>query len=100
MSFWDDLDCELERHREAITVIADARVQEAVTEFKRRFPKRSLEIIFGMGGVFIAVDDCYLRDYDPRIITKVFGFLTDMLYNVGDITDNFQRGCPKDVEVK
>lgn len=104
----------VEKVHELISTYADCRLIDLCSEFRLKFPKRSLKIIFGNGDEFISVDGYDLKVYgdhggDHDLVWKnqwanerqarQLKFVADAVREVWDITDHYSRGCPKDIEV-
>ncbi len=97
-----------------ISTYANSRLIDLAIQFRSKFPKRSLKIVFNNQTQIIAVDGQGMSVYgkgtantdmtwnsgwaDPRIKDQL-GFIADAVRDVWDITDHYRRGCPDDLEV-
>ena len=92
-----------------IRYIANGRLNDLALEFRSKFPKRSLKIVFGNrdelisidGKRFVVYDDCSFTFEDYLIVPslKCLEFIAQAVCDVCDITDGYRRGCPDDLEV-
>tara|TARA_R100001086_G_scaffold230028_1_gene150178 strand:+ start:620 stop:1141 length:522 start_codon:yes stop_codon:yes gene_type:complete len=103
------------RHFSSISSIANMRMNVLADEFRSRFPKRSLKIVFGNGSQCCSVDgtrftvwgekDWMLQglegsfDLDSENHADILGFIAEAISDVWDITEHYERGCPNDLEV-
>ena len=103
----DKFGAELER-------IADARTAELVREFRKRFPRRALCVVFGMGSECVAIDGnlLYVHDRDdwrysgPRGLSigsddprgvRVLGFIAEAIADVWAICNDYRDASANDI---
>lgn len=77
---------------EKILKYTNKQLRKVVQKFKLKYPKRKLELIFGMGGHIIVIDGEILHavddtELDPRKY-RCLKFLIDVLWELDQFHDN------------
>jgi hypothetical protein len=111
-------DAERERYSRTLGRIADERTAELKREWRRRYPRRALRIVFGMGSESVLIGSeerpLYIHDRDdwhyqgPRGLAlgprergaHTLQFVADAIADVWAICGDYREACPRDVMVK
>lgn len=120
---------ELDRHHAAMDSLANALVKIGVDAFRKKFPKRRLSILFGMGTELISIDGDNVEFYwnpssrsviwsdeypEGRVIPAAWSIewrnchvkpetvdmLCVMLNDLLEVTDGYREACPDNVKEK
>lgn len=83
-------DAELARHECVIGTLAQMRLRDFIVE---EWDGTPMKLTFGMG-------DCYIEVNGEQAMDDDYPEIEALLRDIEDITDNYRRACPADIQVK
>mgnify|MGYP000388648976 CR=1 FL=1 len=86
-----------------MSALANTRLSSLCSEWRSKYPKSSLKIIFGNGSEHVAVNGItvyFWSDQDEYLLGEMdLHIVLDALKDVWYICDNYSRARPNDIEV-
>jgi hypothetical protein len=88
---------------DAIQSLIDDRMELLSIDFKKKFPKAKLEILFGNGSEFININGKQIDSGEdqPGAVGyhRANPLIREALEFVWDVTEGYRRGSPNDIKV-